>query len=240
MNYREIYTRLINRAKSRSKIIGYAEDHHIIPRCVGGEDNKTNIVSLTAEEHYVAHQLLVKIYPNNPKILRAALMMTVSSQNHQRINNKRYAWLKNKQSELQRQQTIGSKNPQFGRRWINNGTIHTNIPPDGQIPDGWELGKLKKPLPNCIVCGIQVFTKLQRYCNLHRTEKQKATGQKNRSNLPISTPGYNKAYQGRYFITNGIVDKLHSQNEEIPIGWKKGRSTNIHNLGPGPDGKAMP
>ena len=60
MNYQKIYNKLINRAKNRN-IMGYVEKHHIIPKCLGGEDCKTNLVNLTPEEHYLAHQLLVKI-----------------------------------------------------------------------------------------------------------------------------------------------------------------------------------
>lgn len=56
------YDRLIERARIR-KLEGYVEKHHILPKCIGGSNDKTNIVSLTPEEHYVAHQLLVKIYP---------------------------------------------------------------------------------------------------------------------------------------------------------------------------------
>jgi hypothetical protein len=56
------YDAIIDRAKGREKS-GYTESHHIVPRCLGGGDGKSNRVNLTAEEHYVAHQLLVKIYP---------------------------------------------------------------------------------------------------------------------------------------------------------------------------------
>ena len=62
MNYKKIYNALIERAQNRI-IDGYAEKHHIIPRCMNGTDDKENIVELTPEEHFVAHQLLVKILP---------------------------------------------------------------------------------------------------------------------------------------------------------------------------------
>ena len=41
---------------------GYKERHHIIPRCVGGTDEHTNLTYLTAREHYFAHLLLAKHY----------------------------------------------------------------------------------------------------------------------------------------------------------------------------------
>jgi hypothetical protein len=64
MNYKKIYDNLIS--KGRNRVLNcYVERHHIIPKCMGGTDDEENLVELTPEEHYVAHQLLVKIYPKN-------------------------------------------------------------------------------------------------------------------------------------------------------------------------------
>lgn len=94
MNYSRHYDALIERAKTRSILPGiYFETHHIIPKCLGGNDSKENLIKLFPEEHYVAHQLLVKIYPNNPKIILAARMMSITSNNLKRTN-KEYKWLK--------------------------------------------------------------------------------------------------------------------------------------------------
>lgn len=92
MNYQAHYDKLIDKARNRN-IAGYVEKHHIIPKCLGGSDAADNIVKLTPEEHYVAHQLLVKIYPKNYKLAYAANMLTVSRPNQQR-NNKAYGWIK--------------------------------------------------------------------------------------------------------------------------------------------------
>lgn len=37
------------------------EVHHVIPRCMGGMNQKENLVKLTPREHYVAHLLLTKM-----------------------------------------------------------------------------------------------------------------------------------------------------------------------------------
>ena len=48
-------------AKAKNRILeGYKEIHHIIPRCVGGNNSKDNLVSLTAKEHFIIHMLLCK------------------------------------------------------------------------------------------------------------------------------------------------------------------------------------
>jgi len=56
---------------------------------MGGGDSLENIVALTPEEHYVAHQLLVKIHPGILPLLRAANIMG-------KIHGgrRRYGWLR--------------------------------------------------------------------------------------------------------------------------------------------------
>ena len=65
---------------------------------MGGSDDADNLVALTAEEHYVAHQLLVKIHPGNMSIAYAAIMMSMNT-NGNRPNNKLYGWLRKRYSE---------------------------------------------------------------------------------------------------------------------------------------------
>lgn len=64
VNYRKHYNLLVEKARNRV-LEGYVERHHIIPKSEGGEDDLTNIVALTAREHYIAHFLL---WRENPKL----------------------------------------------------------------------------------------------------------------------------------------------------------------------------
>ena len=93
MNYKKHYNKLIKRGKSRL-LEEYTESHHIIPRCMGGKDTNDNLVDLTPEEHYVAHQLLVKIHPNNTKLLYAAQFMVAN-----RVTNRSYGWIRRRLSD---------------------------------------------------------------------------------------------------------------------------------------------
>jgi hypothetical protein len=94
MNYLKFYNNLINFAKARKTIKGqYYERHHIVPKCLGGSNEKTNIVKLTAREHYVAHQLLAKIYPDHLGLIFAAYSLSHDG-NGQRISNRVYEWIK--------------------------------------------------------------------------------------------------------------------------------------------------
>lgn len=99
MNYQKHYDALIERARHRD-IEGYSEKHHILPKCLGGSDEPENLVKLTAAEHYIAHQLLVKLHPGNEKVLYAACLMAHSPTNT-RVNNKLYSWLKNRLAKTQ-------------------------------------------------------------------------------------------------------------------------------------------
>lgn len=113
MNYLKIYEKLIKKAKNRKKENGIYEKHHIIPKCMGGKNNKENLVYLTPKEHYIAHLLLYKIY-NNDKLLKAIMMMTVG-----RNKSKKYSFLREKYIELRKKEHYNN-NPTKNKKWISN------------------------------------------------------------------------------------------------------------------------
>lgn len=101
MNYIRIYEQLI---KSRLQENEYTERHHIIPKCMGGGDVESNIATLSARKHLIAHKLLCKIYPENAK-LKIALFFMLSCNRYGRArNSKEYATVRGKVS-LQRKQS---------------------------------------------------------------------------------------------------------------------------------------
>ena len=66
--YKKWYDNIIMNALIRSsnrvdanRILGYSEKHHIIPKCMGGKNNKENLVYLSAREHFICHLILIKI-----------------------------------------------------------------------------------------------------------------------------------------------------------------------------------
>jgi hypothetical protein len=86
MDYQNIYNKIIERAKNR-KLSGYFEKHHIIPKCIGGEDNLSNLAELTAREHFLCHMLLCEIYPTEYKLKHALFLMAIGKQ---KIKEKKY------------------------------------------------------------------------------------------------------------------------------------------------------
>lgn len=154
MNYKKIYDSLIERGRTRV-LNSYKEKHHIIPRCMDGTNDAFNLVDLTPEEHYVAHQLLMKINVGNHALAKAAAMMIPN-----RPSNKMYGWVRRRFSEAKSAEQTGSGNSQYGTRWkwISNVDLKENrkISLDIDIPSGW-------------VPGLNVWTSIEK-----EFEKKKA------------------------------------------------------------------
>ena len=168
MDYKLHYQKLCERGKSR-KIHGYYETHHIIPRCMGGSDETCNLVKLTPEEHYLAHQLLVKIYPKERGLVWAAIQMT-SQPNGNRSNNKLYGWLKRRQQKVAKKR-IGQKNGSHGRKWYFNPVTLENVKCfPHEIPDGFVKGRKFKPNTNCKQCGNDTGNTYSVYCSEHNPQ----------------------------------------------------------------------
>lgn len=122
MNYSNIYTQLINKAKSRnlSKQDCYIERHHVIPHSEGGTDDESNLVNLTAREHYIAHLLLAKIY-NDAAMHSAVIFMQTNNIKYRtfKFNSHLYAKLRiefgKKTSKDQKGKQVGKNNPMYGK-----------------------------------------------------------------------------------------------------------------------------
>ena len=154
MNYHKIYDQIILKAKEELRSKNgeiYYESHHILPRSLGGNNKKENLVLLTAREHFLCHLLLVKIHKDDPenylKMLRAFIMMSTSKnkkQSERYTNSRIYESIKiklygpngalsgsngtfyGKTHDLEtrerfRQNKIGDKNPMYGKTPWNKG-----------------------------------------------------------------------------------------------------------------------
>lgn len=98
-----------NRIKSTNR---YYELHHIIPRSIGGNNSKKNLVLLTAKEHFICHLLLCKMTQGQQKIKMLyafGMMQYVSSENQKRYTSKLYEYVKIKVSEAQSISRTGKK-----------------------------------------------------------------------------------------------------------------------------------
>lgn len=224
MNYELHYIKLINRAKER-KIEGYTETHHIVPRCMNGSDNKDNLVNLTAREHFIAHILLVKIYPKEYGLINAVNMMTVSNKVQKRINNRMYGWLKDKFSERMSELQGGKGNSQYGTMWVHNlaEKISKKIEKEEfqKYEDlGWIKGrKMKFINKQCSICNNYFDTRFK-YCS--DTCKKQAKQNFVKSDDFVSTKGYKHTEETKSKIRKKIIEvrstkKWVSNKKNAPI-----------------------
>lgn len=113
--YTRWYYSIIQRAQTRT-ISNYTEKHHIIPKSLGGSNNKDNLVALTAREHFVCHLLLTRITTGEArkKMVFAVFYLTgkgKSNRNNKAKNSRLYSKLKEDLCKIVSQQHKGSKRP---------------------------------------------------------------------------------------------------------------------------------
>lgn len=192
MNYEKIYDILISKAQNRI-LETYTETHHIVPKCIGGTDNINNLVELTPEEHYLAHQLLVKIYPQNHSLVKAAAMMIPN-----RPSNKMYGWLKRRFAKAQSVSQTGGGNSQFGTRWIYNLELEISkkISISEPLPTGWNEGRKLKfsPCKKDIERKEKKEQQLQYLRELHEVYKNEGFEGVKKLGYPYSKPNLVQAF----------------------------------------------
>lgn len=178
MDYKRIYNELMIKRKT-ILISGYTETHHIIPKSVGGSNDKSNLVCLTAREHFIAHLLLTKFYTEGTfeyyKMIHAFYMMlnAKSAGQERYISSKRYEYLKTAQSRVMSITQSGSNNSQHGTMWISNSklrqskkvSIYFTVTTDwfkGRVLN-WNNHYTYRP---CSVCDkIGCVSKLSKFCS---------------------------------------------------------------------------
>jgi hypothetical protein len=77
--YQKRYEKLVNHYKNNLSE-GFVEKHHIVPKCMGGSDDISNIVILPPKAHFICHYLLYKMYPDNKSLAFAFSMMCVKNE----------------------------------------------------------------------------------------------------------------------------------------------------------------
>lgn len=149
MNYQKIYDQLIANKQQNpiSKKDGYCEQHHIIPKSLGGTNNKDNLVNLTAKEHYIAHLLLRKIMflqfgknSDQYKAMTYALWQMSNRDNlKQHITSKQYELLREDFSKIQSLKFSGENNPRYNKEVTQHTRALISKANKGKIP--WIKGK---------------------------------------------------------------------------------------------------
>ena len=113
--YQRWYNELIERARNRV-IEGYVEKHHIIPKSLGGTDDKSNLVKLTAREHLIAHMLLPRFIKGKPSLWYA--LWGMMNKNDTRFNSRLYEQARFEHARMITITRKGKPSPKMrGRPW---------------------------------------------------------------------------------------------------------------------------
>jgi len=118
--YTTWYNNIITRAQSRvlPKEI-YSEKHHVIPRSLGGSDEKINLAELTAKEHFICHILLTKMVTgtDRSKMIRAVIIMKSHNGKQPRyLNSRLYETCKVEYAKQRSKSQIGSGNTFYKKK----------------------------------------------------------------------------------------------------------------------------
>ena len=142
--YSNWYFNIITRAKNR-QLASYSEKHHIIPKSLGGSNDKDNLVQLTPKEHFVCHILLVKMLAGiqRGKMLQALWYMSNKKSTTKHIPNARfYERLRKEYSAHRKTQSSpmrGKQHTAETKKLISERTKNTHR---GQV--AWNTGLTKE------------------------------------------------------------------------------------------------
>ena len=124
MDYLDKYIDLMETAKARGwtkkTAPVYTEGHHILPRSWMPNNY---IVQLTAKEHFVAHRLLAKAFPEDQAMAMAYWMMCSMKTDKQvrdfKVTSSQFSYARESMSNAVRQSKIGSKLSDVTKRKIS-------------------------------------------------------------------------------------------------------------------------
>lgn len=115
--YTKWYYNIIETANTRAnENLGYIERHHIIPKSLGGSNDKDNLTKLTGREHFVMHRLLTKMceHPMHARKMKNALCAMMYNSKTRGLNSRQFELARIAASEA----SCGPNNGMFGKTHI--------------------------------------------------------------------------------------------------------------------------
>jgi hypothetical protein len=120
--YSKWYHNIIDRAKTRLRVADqYYERHHIIPKCLGGNNSKDNLVWVTNREHFICHWLLTKMVNGAEKYklwnaFSCMLYRENPNQERYKVTSRIFENIKIAGSKIKSAKWSGKNNPMYGKR----------------------------------------------------------------------------------------------------------------------------
>ena len=185
--YTNVYYSIIERAKSRilPKEI-YTENHHILPKSLGGTNDSTNLVKLTAREHFICHLLLPKmvtgIYKRNMSFaLWSMITMDHSTaRSRYKINSKMFQTIKTQVSQAKSDLHKGKLVSEETRKKMSESRKGHSGPNKGKAMSVEQKQKLSKAHTGKIISQLTVDKILESrkgYKHSEETKKKISEGQ---------------------------------------------------------------
>jgi len=215
------YSTFINSCKLRT-YIGYTENHHILPKSMGGSNEPSNMVKLSAREHFIAHWMLWKAYQNKEMTFAFwSMKMSPKGKRTFKLTSKTYSILKEQHSELQSER-IKIYNPMF------NQIIKDKLRKTKTGTKASEETKLKMSIAQK---GVSKTKETKQKMSV--ASKCKPKSEQHKKSMSINhydVSGKNNPMYGRSAIkeknlkwyTNGLENKFIPENTQ-PNGWFRGR-----------------
>jgi 5-methylcytosine-specific restriction endonuclease McrA len=123
--YTSWYYAIITNAQDRISD-GYRENHHIIPKSLGGDNSIENLVKLTAREHFICHWLLTKMVENKKhkyqmwNAFSCMLYRELPGKIRYKITGRIFENVKKEGAKIKSSKFTGTGNPMYGRKYELN------------------------------------------------------------------------------------------------------------------------
>lgn len=111
MDYQKLYNNII----SNPITTGYTEKHHIVPKSLGGTDDESNLIQVSARQHFLLHWLLIKMHTgdNRKKMVHAFMCMKADRNNRGRVTSRVFEYYRQEYAES----LTGRKRAPFSKEW---------------------------------------------------------------------------------------------------------------------------
>lgn len=123
-NYYEYLNSIIKTRGKYNIVDEYYEVHHIIPRAFNGEPNKIthkskheNLIWLTLDEHFTAHQILASDNKNNYKVVYAYMFMSTKKDKSTISDSIEYKSIREAFIQHNKQLNLGKQSPMKGKKF---------------------------------------------------------------------------------------------------------------------------